>query len=96
MNEVFGEVSPVLVMAMVMGLVEFAKKVGVNGKGSMGLSMGLGVAFGVGYQVAEAGSSSGGLAAVSPAGWFGMAVFGLLMGLAVSGLYDLGKKFSRK
>lgn len=86
MIDLFGELNPLLVIVMVIGLVELAKKLGVDGNKSLTLSMVIGVAFGVAYQLAEM------YPAVYP--WFGMVVFGLLTGLAASGLYDVGKRFS--
>jgi hypothetical protein len=86
METLFGELSPVLVLAMIVGLVEFAKKLHIEGQASLALSMGLGILFGVLFQVAEL------YPAVAP--WFRIAVFGILFGLSASGLYDLGKRFA--
>lgn len=84
MAALFGEFSPLLVLAMVFGLVEFFKKLGVQGNASMALSMGLGVALGVLVQVA----------ALYPAisVWLQIGVFGVLFGLAASGFYDFANK----
>lgn len=87
MLDYFGEINPVLLVALVLGMVEFAKRLGVSGQASLGLSMALGIAFGVLSQVGEL------FPTISP--WFEIGVYGLLMGLAASGLYDLGKRFTQ-
>lgn len=90
MIEMFGELTPFLVLAMIAGIVEFAKKLGVQGNGSLVLSLALGLLLGVGYQAANLGIP------VDFAGWFEYAIFAVLFGLTASGLYDLGKKFTGK
>lgn len=71
------------VTIVVMGLVEFAKRLGLTGKALLVLSMALGVLFGMGYEVATNGVPA------DFGGWFAYAVFGLAMGLVASGIYDL-------
>ena len=51
--------------------------------------MAVGLLLGAGYQIA-----SFGVPAVF-AGWFGIAVYGLGLGLVSSGVYDAGKKMVR-
>ena len=68
--------------AVVFGLVEFIKSFGLRGHWLTIISMLLGLAFGVSYQIANAGLPAG------FAGWFGVAVFGIMLGLVASGLYD--------
>jgi len=68
-------------VAVVFGLVEFVKSFGVRGHWLTITSMLLGLAFGVSYQIANAGLPAG------FAGWFGVAVFGLVLGLVASGYY---------
>jgi len=68
--------------AVVFGLVEFIKSFGLKGRWLTIASMLLGLAFGVSYQIANAGIP------VSFAGWFAVAVFGIMLGLVASGLYD--------
>ena len=68
-------------MAIIVGLVEFAKKFGLEGNACIALSMGLGVVLGVLYQLSIA-------VPVDLAGWLSVVVFGLGLGLAASGLYD--------
>ncbi len=84
--EIFGQISPLLVLAMIAGLTQFAKKFGAEGNVLLVISMVLGVTFGMLYQVAQL------YPAVNP--WFGMVVFGVLFGLTASGLYDLGKQYT--
>lgn len=77
-------------MAVILGLVEFAKQLGVVGKASLGLSLVLGLVLGIAQQVSANGTP------VDFAGWFGVAIVGLAYGLAASGLFDLAKRFSNK
>ncbi|MGW8177933.1 MAG: hypothetical protein ACWGQW_03950, partial [bacterium] len=52
MLEFFGEVNPLLVLGAILGLVEFAKSVGLNGDIKIRMaSMGIGVFLGVLFQV---------------------------------------------
>lgn len=73
-------VNGINLMALVFGLVEFSKKTGLKGKALTMLSMGIGVLVGIAYQIAK----------MYPAvmQWFGVAVFGLAVGLAASGVYS--------
>ena len=71
------------VIVVVMGLVEFSKRMGLAGKALLALSMALGLAFGVAFQVMQNGLPA------DFGGWFAYAVFGLAMGLVASGIYDL-------
>lgn len=80
-------VNGVPLLAVILGLVEFLKRLGVHDKASMVGSMLIGMVFGVLQQVSEA-------PAVDLAGWFGAVLYGLALGLAASGLYDLGKRFT--
>ena len=68
--------------AVVFGLVEFIKSFGLRGHWLTIASMLLGLAFGVSYQIANAGIP------VGFADWFAVAVFGIMLGLVASGLYD--------
>ena len=76
--------------AVVFGLVEFIKSFGLRGHWLTIASMLLGLAFGVSYQIANAGIP------VSFAGWFAVAVFGIMLGLVASGLYDFADKHTKK
>ena len=70
---------------VVIGLVEYIKKMGVDGKWLLGASMLIGIVFGGGFQIAEAG--------LPPdfAGWFSVVVYGIGLGLVSSGMYDAVK-----
>ena len=79
----------VALIPLVLGLVEFAKKLGVNGNGSLILSVALGfVLSGVVYAV------QGGLISEAAAPWINLVIVALSGGLGAAGLYDLGKKWS--
>jgi len=67
-------------MALVFGLVEFLKKLGLKGNALTIASMALGVVAGVVYQVAKIYPQAG--------QWISVGAFGLAVGLAASGLYD--------
>lgn len=67
-------------MALVFGLVEFSKKLGVQGRALTILSACLGVVTGLGFQLAAEYPAAG--------RWIGIAVFSLAVGLAASGVYD--------
>jgi hypothetical protein len=85
--ELFAEVSVagIPLLFVVMGLVEYIKKFGVQGQALQGASMGIGLLFGVGYQVSAAGVPA------DFAGWFAVGVYGLALGLVASGIYDVLK-----
>ena len=67
------------------GLVQFAKKFNLSGNACTALSLGLGVVLGIAYQV-QAGLRA------DFAGWFSAVIYGLALGIATSGLYDLVKR----
>jgi hypothetical protein len=79
-------VGGVPLLIVIFGLVEFAKLLGLAGKGLTVLSLLLGLAFGVAYKIATQGMPAG------FAGWFVVVVFGLALGLITSGLYDFANK----
>lgn len=70
------------VMGLCLGLVEAAKRAGVRGQASLAVSMGVGAFFGMLSYLAEFGVPAG------FAGWFAALAFGVLIGLATSGIYD--------
>jgi hypothetical protein len=74
---------------VVLGLVEYIKKLGVSGKPVFGVSMGLGILFGVGYQIATVGLPG------NFAGWFGVVIYGLALGLIASGIYEAQKSAAK-
>ena len=75
-------------MLLVPGIVETAKKFGVNGNGSLALSLALGFLF-----VGLAQAISQALVPEVALPWIAVAVSGLGGALGVSGYYDLAKKF---
>ena len=75
-------VSGVPLMIVIFGLVEFSKSLGVAGRWLTVLSLLLGFLFGLAYQLATGGFPA------EFAGWFGVIVFGLALGLVTSGFYD--------
>ena len=87
----FDEVSigGVTLFLLILGLVEAAKKFGVSGNGSMVLSLVLGAGFFGLFKANEVG-----LIPAAAMLWVEIVVYGLGGGLAVTGLYDLGKRLS--
>jgi hypothetical protein len=75
-------VGSIPLMAVIFGLVEFAKSLGLGGKKLSVISLVLGLIFGVGYQLATSGMP------VGFAPWFAVVIFGLALGLVTSGFYD--------
>ena len=82
-------IAGVAIIPMVLGLVEFAKKLGVNGNASLVLSIVLGFLFsGVVYAVQS------GIIPDAAVPYINLVVVALSGGLGAAGLYDLGKKWS--
>jgi hypothetical protein len=69
-------------LVVIFGLVEFIKSFGLKGNWLVGSSLCLGLVFGFAYKIAETGIPA------TFAGWFVMVVFGLALGLIISGFYD--------
>ncbi len=76
-------VSGVSLIVIILGLVEFAKKLGLSGNILTVASMLIGIALGVLFKLAAM------YPAINP--WFEVAVFGLACGLAACGIYDFVK-----
>ena len=74
---------------VVLGLVEWVKRLGLAGKAVVIVSMAIGLALGLAYQVSIA-------VPIDFAGWFGAAVYGIGLGLLASGIYDVGKSILNK
>ncbi|WP_236839248.1 hypothetical protein [Bellilinea caldifistulae] len=66
---------------VVLGLVEWSKRLGVSGKALQILSMLVGVVLGVLYQFSQQPLEGFSV-------WFGAVVYGLALGLVASGIYD--------
>jgi hypothetical protein len=75
-------VGTVPLIAVVFGLVEFSKALGLKGKALTIVSLLLGLLFGLAFSFATKGVP------VLFAGWFEAVVFGLAIGLVASGFYD--------
>ena len=74
---------------VVLGLVEWVKRLGLAGRAVVIVSMAIGLALGLAYQVSIA-------VPIDFAGWFGAAVYGIGLGLVASGIYDVGKSILNK
>lgn len=74
---------------VVLGLVEWVKRLGLAGRAVVIVSMAIGLALGLAYQVSIA-------LPIDFAGWFGAAVYGIGLGLVASGIYDVGKSILNK
>lgn len=77
-------VAGIPLVLVVIGLVEWIKRFGVQGAALNVASLLIGLVAGIAYQISTAmpGDFSG---------WFGAAIYGLALGLVASGLYDAGK-----
>lgn len=77
-------VNPAALMALIFGLVEFAKQLGASGDKLRWLSMLVGIILAVVYQLRQ----------VYPqiATWIDIAFFGLAAGLAASGVFSFLQK----
>jgi len=81
----------VMVIPMVLGIVEAAKRLGVEGKGSFVLALFVGGAFAAYLEAVSQG--------VIPLGiqtYVSILVTGIVGGLATTGLYDLGTGKNRE
>lgn len=74
-------VSGIPLVLVVIGLVEWSKRLGVSGRPLQILSMLVGVVLGILYQYSQ--QPLEGFSA-----WFGAAVYGFGLGLVASGIYD--------
>ena len=85
----FFVVAGIAILPLVLGLVEFSKKLGVSGNWLLVESVGLGTLFsGIAYSM-QAG--------LIPEPWatiISVVIVALSGGLGAAGLYDLGKKWS--
>ena len=82
-------IAGVAIIPLVLGLVEFAKKLGLQGNGSLVLSVALGFVFsGIVYAIQS------GLIPEVAVPYITLVIVALSGGLGAAGLYDLGKKWS--
>lgn len=81
-------INGVPLVMVVLGLVEWSKRLGVDGKALPILSMLMGICLGVMYQFS-----------IQPpanfASWFGAVMYGLALGLTASGIYDAARSAIR-
>jgi hypothetical protein len=82
-------VNGVPLLALIIGLVTFAKSMGLAGRALQALSACLGLALGIAYQV-----SLGVPADFS--GWLGVVVYGLGLGVVASGLVDTARDLAER
>lgn len=75
-------VASIPLLAVIFGLVEFSKSLGLSGKALTVFSLILGLLFGLAFRIAMLGLP------VAFSGWFEAVVFGLAIGLVASGFYD--------
>ena len=69
---------------LVIALVEWVKRFGVDGKALNAISMAIGAGIGVAYWYAQSPLTTF-------ADWFGAAIYGLALGLVASGIYDAAR-----
>lgn len=74
-------VNGVPILLVVLGLVEWSKRLGLRGNWLLVEAMVLGFVFGFGFQLSQA-------IPATFVGWFGAVLYGLLCGLVASGLND--------
>lgn len=77
-------VAGIPLVLVVIGLVEWIKRFGVQGAALNVASLLIGLVAGIAYQISIAMPSDF-------SGWFAAAIYGLALGLVASGLYDAGK-----
>jgi hypothetical protein len=75
-------VGAVPLMVVIFGLVEFIKSFGLSGRILTVISLVIGLGFGIAFHVYQAGVPTDFVS------WFEACVFGLSIGLVVSGFYD--------
>jgi hypothetical protein len=76
-------VNGIKVVPLIIGLVQFLKSMGVSGtKALRACFAGIGILLGLGAQISANGLPLG------FAGWFGLVLYGIALGLVASGLVD--------
>jgi hypothetical protein len=83
------ESAPILVM-VVLGLVTLYGKFGLSGKVQLASSLATGIVFGAAFQIAALGLPE------SFAGYFSVLIYGLMIGLVASGVYEVGKNIANR
>jgi hypothetical protein len=77
-------VNGIPLVALVIALVEWIKRFGVEGKALNAVSMAVGAVVGIAYWYAQS-------PLISFADWFSAVVYGLALGLVASGVYDAAR-----
>jgi len=83
-------IAGVNILLLVVGLVEAAKRLGLKGNGSFVLALILGTVLGVLFYLVE-----NAMIPSEAVRWISAALFGLAVGLAGTGLYDLSKSYQK-
>lgn len=81
-------VNGIPLVALVIALVEWIKRFGVEGKALNAISMVVGAVIGIAYWYAQS-------PLVAFSDWFGASVYGIALGLVASGLYDAARSALR-
>ncbi len=81
-------VNGIPLVVLVIALVEWVKRFGVEGKALNAVSMAIGAIIGVAYWYAQQPLASF-------ADWFGAIVYGLALGLVASGIYDAARSATK-
>ncbi len=79
-----------IVVLVVLGLVTFYGKMGIQGRTQLVSALATGLVFGGAFMIAALGLPA------TFAGWFSVVIYGLMMGLVASGIYDTGKELMAK
>jgi len=89
MSNLFGEVTPLLLLGMIAGLTEFFKRFGLKDNGALIFALVVGIGLGVLFQMTAMYPDLFNV-------WFKVGVYSLLFGLTAAGLYDLGTGKNRQ
>jgi hypothetical protein len=81
-------VNGIPLVVLVIALVEWVKRFGVEGKALNAASMAIGAIIGIAYWYAQ-------YPLVTFADWFGALIYGLALGLTASGVYDAARSALR-
>jgi len=79
----------VFLMSIIMALVTYWGKLGVTGKWQLVSSLATGLVIGGGFMWIE-------LAPADAVSWVAVVLYGLLLGLTASGVYEVGKELTAK
>jgi hypothetical protein len=82
-------VNGVPLIAMIVGLVEFVRQMGLDGKMLRAISAIFGLLLGLGYQLSLG-------MPMDFAGWFGAVIYGIGLGIVASGLVDTARDLAQR